>query len=192
MSSRSGLATWLLAGCLLGAIVAPVWVVADARAASPIYDWAFYKKYQPNGTSVIQVPVDPGQPGTPPTEPPSPPTPAPSQDLSEAERLLALLNAERARRGVGPLELDPTLSQMAAAKASYMVASGYANHYVPGYTYPGLAENLTGAPNVQFAHSLLLASPSHARAMLDPRYTEVGIGVVPAKNGGVLVIELFR
>ena len=203
MSSRTGLATWFLTGSLLAGIAVPLWAAPGAKAASPLYDWDLYKKYRPNGSSVVEVPgspipPDPSQmpPGDPAGAPPPPVAPPPSsqppQGVSDAERLLALLNAERARRGAAPLAIDPALSEMASSKASYMVANGYASHYVPGYTYPGVAENLTGAPNVQFAHALFLASPSHARTMLDPRYSEVGIGVAPAGNGGVLVIELFR
>lgn len=203
MSSRTGLADWLLTGSLLAGVAVPLWAAAGAEAASPLYAWDLYEKYRPNGSSVVEVPGSSTYPDpstTPPGDPAGAPPPAvappsssrPPQGVSDAERLLALLNAERARRGAAPLAMDPTLTQMASSKAAYMAANGYASHYVPGYTYPGLAENLTGAPNVSFAHALFLASPSHARTMLDPRYTAVGIGVAPARNGGVLVVELFR
>ncbi|MBE3599693.1 MAG: hypothetical protein IMX02_13230 [Limnochordaceae bacterium] len=106
--------------------------------------------------------------------------------------MLTLINQARARAGAGPLRLDQGLSSMAQQKAEYMVANGYSNHYVPGYVYPYLAENLTGAPNVETAHWLLMGSPSHAKTLLDPRYTQVGIGIARSRNGGILVVQLFR
>ena len=201
MSNKSGPTLLLLAGLLVGAGAFALVPGDRARAESPIYNWEAYQKYRPNGSSVVAVPAGPATPtgpsqppATPPSAPPAPPAqpPAPPTATSDQKRMLDLLNAERQRRGAGPLELDPVLSKMAYDKASYMAANGYANHYVPGYTYPHLAENLTGAPSVEMAYYLLLASPSHARTMLNPRYTEVGIGIAPTRSGGVLVIQLFR
>ena len=205
MPNKSGVAFLLLAACLAVAAASPLLLPTDtaqAASSSSSYVWEFYKKYLPDGSWSIggqpksPAPTPPAQPPvTPPAppapKPPAPPSKPPAAPATDVQRLLELLNAERQRRGAGPLELDPTLSQMAAAKASYMAANGYGSHYVPGYTYPHLTENLTGASNVELAHYLFLASPSHAKAMLNPRFTEVGIGVVPA-GGGVLVIELFR
>lgn len=106
--------------------------------------------------------------------------------------MVSLINQERARVGAGPLQLDPVLSDMALRKAQYMVANGYYNHYVPGYNYPYLAENLTGAPDVQTAHWLLLGSPAHAKTLRNPQNTAVGIGIAGDRTGGVLVVQLFR
>ena len=216
MPNRSGIKVLLLAGLLVGAAAFPLVQADGAQASSSIYNWEFYQKYRPNNSSVVLVPprpsnptppaqppttpkppTPPQQPPAPPQQPPAPPAPpsqppAPPAGTSDQQRLLQLLNAERQRRGAGPLELDPTLSKMAYDKASYMAANGYGNHYVPGYTYPHLTENLTGAPNVEMAHYLFLASPSHAKAMLDPRHTQIGIGIAGTRGGGVLVIELFR
>ncbi|MEW6045651.1 MAG: CAP domain-containing protein [Bacillota bacterium] len=168
-----------------------------AEASSSIYNWKYYQQYRPNGSSVVETPSVPSSPPAPsqppapqqpPTQPPAPPAPVGTQEAL----MVGLINQERARVGAGPLELDPVLSDMALRKAQYMAANGYYNHYVPGYNYPYLAENLTGAPSVEMAHWLLLGSPAHARTLRDPRYTGVGIGIAGDRSGGVLVIQLFR
>lgn len=118
-------------------------------------------------------------------------------------QLWNLLNAERARAGLAPLRLDPALSQLAQLKSQDMVSRNYFSHYSPTYGYPytmeyqaGIrarymgAENIAAAGSVQAAHALLMASPGHRRNILDPRFTDVGIGVVPGR-WGLVITQLF-
>lgn len=119
------------------------------------------------------------------------------------QQLLALVNAERARAGLRPLRMDPALSNLARLKSQDMVALNYFGHYSPTYGYPysmeyqaGIrarymgAENIAAAANIQMAHALLMASPGHRRNILDPRFTDVGLGVVSGR-WGLVVTQLF-
>lgn len=154
MAYRSRTASALAGLLLLLGAVGSMFVQPDsARASSSIYNWEFYQRYRPNGASVVQVPLAPPAPPAPSqppatSEPPAPPQPPaqppapPATGSADQQLMLALINRDRQRVGSGPIQLDPVLSDMAYQKASYMVANGYYNHYVPGYNYPYLAENL--------------------------------------------------
>ena len=111
--------------------------------------------------------------------------------------LLTLLNEERKRRGLGAVEPDPELREIALAHSADMVQGGYFGHVSPTTGTPDdrvrkahvrvskagecVALELTPAR----AHRGLLDSPAHRAAMLDPLYTHVGVGVafVPDKVG---------
>ena len=122
---------------------------------------------------------------------------------SVEQQLLNLVNAERARAGLPPLRLDPVLSDLARLKSGDMVALNYFGHYSPTYGYPysmeyraGIrarymgAENIAAAATVQMAHALLMASPGHRRNILDPRFTDVGLGVASGR-WGLVITQLF-
>jgi uncharacterized protein YkwD len=119
-------------------------------------------------------------------------------DLSvdeEAERqMLALLNVERAREGVGPLVMDETVVPVARAHSRDMWERSYFSHTNPdgedpfarmregGVRFVYAGENLALARTVVQAHQGLMNSPGHRRNILDSGFTRVGIGVI---NGGV-------
>lgn len=128
---------------------------------------------------------------------------AASTSTSVEQQLLNLVNAERARAGLSPLRLDPALSNLARLKSQDMVTLSYFSHYSPTYGYPysmeyraGIrarymgAENIAAAATVQMAHALLMASPGHRRNILDPRFTDVGLGVVSGR-WGLVITQLF-
>lgn len=114
------------------------------------------------------------------TAPPPPPT---------ADKILELVNIERAKVGVAPLTSDPRLVASAQAKANDMLTNDYYGHSNPktgvhGYEYipHGIcrfkSENLDGANSSEEAVNELLASPPHKMAMLSSRYQLIGIAVV--------------
>jgi len=115
--------------------------------------------------------------------------------ISEVElQLLHYTNIERARAGVPPLQLCPTLSMAARFKAEEMVQFRYFAHESPVYGCPfnissqlfGIddmrSENLTRRitrPNT--AYDLVqswLGSPGHRANMLDPDHRYLGVGIV--------------
>ena len=119
------------------------------------------------------------------------------------QQMWVLINQERTRAGLAPLRLDATLTALARLKSQDMVERNYFSHYSPTYGYPyameyraGIrarymgAENIAAAASVQVAHALLMASPGHRRNILDPRFTDVGVGVAPGR-WGVIVTQLF-
>jgi len=119
-----------------------------------------------------------------------------------AAQLLSLLNQERLRAGLDPLELDEQLSRVATDHCRDMVRQGYFGHVSPtgvdltarlrraGVTTLRAAENLARSTTPQRAHAQLMESPSHRANLLDPDLTHVGLGVAE-RDGELLVTEIF-
>lgn len=119
-------------------------------------------------------------------EQPKPPT---------TEELLALVNAERAKVGVAPLQLDVRLNQSSQRKVDNMVAFNDDDHIdqegVHGYMYipdTGIkcvsgSENLvfnedrTNITSARLAINTWMNSDAHRAAMLDPKYDFTGFAV---------------
>ncbi len=112
---------------------------------------------------------------------------------------LCLLNRVRARHGVPPLRMNPKLSRAARKHSRDMVRRRYFAHdsldgrsaidrmratrYVPRNASWVLGENLGwGSGSLAEPMALLRAwmrSPGHRRNILDGRFRDVGIGIVP-------------
>lgn len=122
---------------------------------------------------------------------------------AEEQRMWELVNQERARAGLPPLQLDLDLVRLARSKSEDMVRLGYFGHFSPTYGSPfammeraGIAyryagENLAGAPTVEIAHRALMASPGHRANILSPHFTHVGIGVVQGGPYGRMFTQMF-
>lgn len=110
-----------------------------------------------------------------------------------ADTILTLVNAERAKAGVAPLTLDPRLVQSSQTKADDMVTNNYFAHINPatgvnGYTLIpsgmcvyrseniGNSIDLSGDNNQQTVEWWMNSKPHHD-AMLNPEYTLTGIAV---------------
>jgi uncharacterized protein YkwD/uncharacterized membrane protein required for colicin V production len=119
-------------------------------------------------------------------------------------RMLVMVNAERARRGLKPLRADPELTAVARAHSRDMFARAYFSHVSPegddlsnrlrqarlGYLAAG--ENLALAPTLSGAHQGLMNSPGHRANILRPHYGRVGIGVLDGGIHGLMVTQNFR
>jgi len=130
---------------------------------------------------------------TTPSETPS--TPIPSGLTADEAAMVKLVNQERTRAGLKPLEVDMRLVQTARAKSRDMIDNNYFGHISPTYGNPyqqmkaaGITgysvlggENIAGNSSVQGAHTSLMNSAGHRANILDSRYTHIGIGIV---NGG--------
>jgi uncharacterized protein YkwD/uncharacterized membrane protein required for colicin V production len=126
---------------------------------------------------------------------------APDPD-AEAE-MLQLLNQERARAGLEPLQPDERLRDVARAHSREMFELEYFAHDSPVSGSPadrvrqadipfGLAgENLAFAPNVQVAHEGLMQSPGHRANILRPEFRRVGIGVIRSQFRGRMFTQEF-
>lgn len=120
-----------------------------------------------------------------------------------ADKILSLVNAERAKVGVAPLVSDPRLVQSAQAKADDMVANNYYAHVNPatgvsGYTLipKGIcvykSENINEAYTATEAVSKWMASKPHHDAMLDGKYTLTGVGFAKnTKSGWYEIVQHF-
>lgn len=119
--------------------------------------------------------------------------------------MLQLINQERTRAGLHPLQVDSCLVQTARAKAKDMIDNNYFGHVSPtlgnpyeqmkaagitGYTILG-GENLAGNQSVEAAHQRLMNSPGHRANIMDSRYTHVGIGIVKGGPYGLMIVQHF-
>ncbi|MDP9376313.1 MAG: CAP domain-containing protein [Actinomycetota bacterium] len=107
---------------------------------------------------------------------------------------LCLVNGERARRGLSVLVEDPALEEAAIEHSIDMARRDYFEHNTPegvqpwmriaktGYRASLVGENLAWGEREKGtagnALQLWLDSPGHRRNMLDPRYSQIGIGIV--------------
>lgn len=124
-----------------------------------------------------------------------------------ADEVVRLTNEKRVAAGLGPLTLNPTLSQAAQAKGVDMINKDYWAHAAPdgiqpwkffidfGYKYRYAGENLArDFSNAGSAVDAWMASPSHKENMLSPKYREIGIGVVEGDLAGVdttIIVQFF-
>jgi uncharacterized protein YkwD len=127
--------------------------------------------------------------------------------------MLALINAERARAGMGPLHVDATLNTIAQARSQDMINRNYFSHHIPGggmvfdildrdhVAYEMAGENIalnnyidfySMARTVRQTNVDLMNSPEHRANLLEPKYTKLGLGVAFEKSSGKLIVtELF-
>jgi len=112
-------------------------------------------------------------------------------DLQAArESMLHIVNAARLVAGSPPLTLEPRLTAAAQAHAADMLARTYYSHESPegslprarlqaaGYASDLVGENIAaGQTSVENVVEAWLHSVDHRRNLLDPRFTEIGIGI---------------
>lgn len=103
--------------------------------------------------------------------------------------LLALINRHRAERGLMPLRAHPALMTVAAEHAAELSRRRSLLHASPdtgtlatrlrarGHVFEQVAENLADAADPRAALQAFLDSPGHARNLLLPGLTHVGVGV---------------
>ena len=122
---------------------------------------------------------------------------------SEEIKMWELVNAERAKAGVPPVEFDEGLAEVACLKSADLITHNYFSHHSPTYgdpfvmlksfgiTYNYAGENLAGSPTVEIAHQNLMASPGHRKNILNPNFTHLGIGIVKGGPYGQMFTQLF-
>lgn len=124
-----------------------------------------------------------------------------------AQKVLDQTNQERSKLGLPVLKYNSLLSQSATQKAQDMFTHNYWAHTSPSgtspwnffknvdYKYSIAGENL--ARDFYDTESLLKAwmnSPTHKENIINPKYQEIGIGVVNGTLGGIkttLVVQHF-
>lgn len=138
--------------------------------------------------------------------------PAAEEDLDPrtAERkLVQLINRERSKAGLNPVEVDPALQRVAENYSQEMVRTGVVAHVskesgtvVDRLEHVGLrravvAENLARSLNAGHAHRGLMDSPGHRANILMQEATQVGVGVAldgsagEPGSRGIVVTEIF-
>lgn len=122
---------------------------------------------------------------------------------SAEEEMLSLINEERVKVGVKPLQMDQDLVKIARLKSQDMIEKNYFDHVSPTYgapftmmtsfgiDYSYAGENLAGNYSVQNAHEALMASDGHRKNILNPNYTHIGVGIVEGGAYGKMFTQLF-
>jgi uncharacterized YkwD family protein len=146
---------------------------------------------------------------TPAPQPPATQTPAPGQpstsdDLTEEEKLLLeLINNERAKSNLSPLNADSELMKVARLKAKDMTTANYFSHYSPTYgspfdmmrqfgiTFKAAAENIAGNSTVQGAVKAWMNSEGHRSNILNGNYNYTGVGVAKSNKYGYVFVQMF-
>lgn len=127
-------------------------------------------------------------------------------NISPSE-VIRLTNEKRVQNGLLPLSENSTLSQAALAKGNDMFAKDYWAHFAPdgtspwsffssfGYKYRYAGENLArDFSNASSAVDAWMNSPSHKENMLNPKYKEIGIGVIDGNLSGAdttIIVQFF-
>lgn len=210
----------------LGASVVPA-AAATPQYASP-YSWSGYStttkyttgysytpyKYYSYYNSYAYKPVQPAQPVTVKPAPAPAPVPAPAKPVitnpapaasitAEEQKMVSLVNKERANNGLAALSVDMKLVKVARMKSQDMIDNNYFGHQsakygspfdlmkAQGVTYHYAGENLAGADTVDRAHTNLMNSEGHRKNILSPNYTKIGIGVVHGGPYGLMISQEF-
>src|SRR5205085_10532514 len=137
--------------------------------------------------------------------------PAVSGTTAARAEMLALINAERAQAGVGPLHVAATLTAVAQARSQDMIARHYFSHHIPGgrmvfdildrdhVQYEMAGENIALnnyidfyplARTVRQTNTDLMNSPDHRANLLEPKYTEIGLGMAFENSSGKLIVTV--
>lgn len=143
-------------------------------------------------------PAAPVPPAVIPPPPPPPPAPAVSS-ADTARRLLELVNAERAKSGLGALAWRDDVAAIALAHSQRMAQAGDIFH---SDSFFGAAvkkllnavargENVAYNGSVESAHSRLMASSGHRANILDARFSVAGFGVVRHADGRYFITQNF-
>ena len=104
------------------------------------------------------------------------------------QQVFDLLNAERRRAGLSPLQLDSTLAQGSRAWSRRMATEGFFAHDTSG----NFAENIAfGYPTANAVHDGWMNSEGHRNNRMNSRYTRYGIGAFE-QDGTVYWTERFQ
>lgn len=122
---------------------------------------------------------------------------------SQGSRILQLANAERAKVGAKPLKSNTDLNKLATMKSQDIVEKNYFSHQSPTYgspfdmmktygvSYMYAGENLAIDQDADQAHTAWMNSEGHRKNLLNPDFTEVGIGLYPKGNGSYAYTQMF-
>jgi len=161
----------------------------------------------PDPAPASSAPVAEGGPATPKpkptTEPPEeepegppPGSPVKGKAAEYADRVVELVNEERAKAGCGALRVDAKATEAAQFHADDMAARDYYEHTSPdgksagdrldaaGYAWSGWGENIHKSPtSPEQAMRDWMDSPGHRDNILNCDYEHLGVGVNLASNG---------
>ncbi|MGW7486548.1 CAP domain-containing protein [Streptomyces sp. NPDC054786] len=113
-----------------------------------------------------------------------------------AQKIVELVNAQRAQHGCGPLTVDRRLQAAAQAHSDDMAARNYYEHNTPEGVDPGTRMTKAGFPWGSWAENIFkspkdpstamkgwMDSPGHRDNLLNCSYKATGVGVNLSANG---------
>lgn len=146
----------------------------------------------------------PAKNSTPGTQALSSPSASVSAGLTADEKLaFDLMNADRQANGLPALKLNMNIVKVARAHGQDMINRKFFAHENPdgqspfdrmqaaGISFRYAGENLAINRNVTAAEQAFMNSSGHRANILNPNYTEVGIGVRYDAAGSVYVVQNF-
>jgi len=126
-----------------------------------------------------------------------------SYNAAFSPELLQLINNERTKAGLSPLDYNDNLAHLARNYGEEIAAARILSHLSRNWKTPAdrakeqkinfnyLGENLAIAGDVFIAHQALMNSPSHRDNILSPVFRRVGLAVFNVSPNGVLVVEEY-
>jgi uncharacterized protein YkwD len=115
-------------------------------------------------------------------------------EITAEQDFVNRINALRASLGLGSLRINSELLSKARNWSQRQADSGSIFHSTltdgVSQNWQSLGENVGMGPDVVSIHNALVASPRHYQNLVDPRFTEVGIGVI-RQNGIIYVSQVF-
>ena len=115
-------------------------------------------------------------------------------------KMVELLNQEREKSNLIPLFFNEEVAEVARNHSKDMASRGFYSHVNPdgenlllrlgkaGVGYNLCGENTAKDFSVEKAHQSLMSSHGHRMNILNPRFTDVGIGIAEAQDGTSLFI----
>ena len=124
--------------------------------------------------------------------------------LTAAEqKLLELTNAERAKKKLPPLKLNPQLVAAARGHSANMAKQGMMEHILDGktpgqraraagYEFDEIGENIAvGNVELEKIMDFWMGSKKHRDNILYPDYQEIGVGLATNDRGAVYYTQVF-
>ncbi|SMB93507.1 uncharacterized protein, YkwD family [Thermanaeromonas toyohensis ToBE] len=190
----------------------PGWLYRFKLVTQPVSQhWPVPSTPQSQPTTVPSAqfqPIPAPKPSLIPAPKPTPTTPlsgSASYQLSLYEqRVVELVNAERLKAGLTPLQVDLDLSRVARLKAEDMRDKNYFSHNSPTYgsfiemlrrfgiPYRTAGENIAaGYRSPEAVVAAWMASPGHKSNILNPTFTRLGVGYASGGSYGHYWVQLF-
>jgi uncharacterized YkwD family protein len=122
---------------------------------------------------------------------------------NQSSKILKLVNIERVKVGIHPLKANDSLDKLASMKSQDMVNNNYFSHHSPTYgsafdmmkayriNYTCAGENLAVDQSADHAHNAWMKSETHRNNILNPSFTEIGIGICPKANDSYAYTQMF-
>lgn len=124
--------------------------------------------------------------------------------LSFQKEVTRLVNVERSKRGLRELSFNTQLSNVATLKSQDMINKNYFSHTSPTYgspfdmmkkfniSYRAAGENIAmGQRTPAEVVNAWMNSKGHRENILNPNFTDIGVGVAKSSNGTLYWTQMF-